>query len=267
MPKAARRTSAPRAEPYPAIRPGDKPPTKTATPKSAPKKALAEKTSPEVNTVSAPAAIKEPATKPKPSAKKPTKKAAKESTDKPSGSFLDIKLDGENDNTIPIYDTCSTIRQKINALLGKDNHKPENGMPSEFDKQGNPKPYIKASFCRALDTRPDTLARFLKAKQMMGGAESAVYPKAYAFFEKKKTPGREKVEAEYVIPFSWAVEALLITFMHCFLFPYSELELLLLVGLVHDGRPNGLRRRGPTHLRIKCRPGVNPRKFLDEYGQ
>jgi hypothetical protein len=66
-------------------------------------------------------------------------------------------------------------------------------MPGEFDEQGNPKQYTKASFCRALDTRPDTVARFLKTKQMMGGAESAVYPKAYAFFEKKRIfEGRRK---------------------------------------------------------------------------
>jgi hypothetical protein len=90
-----------------------------------------------------------------------------------------------------------------NALLGKDNKKPENGVPGEFDKQGNAKPYTKASFCRALGhSRPDTLNTFLKAKNMMGGAESSVYPKAYAFFEKKrifegkKTAGRLKVEAE-----------------------------------------------------------------------
>jgi hypothetical protein len=211
MPKAARRTSAPRAEPYPAIRPGDKPPTtKTPAAKPAPKKttkkALAEKASAEVNTPSAPTNTDKPAST-EPTAKKTTKKSAKSadapSTDKPS-SFLEIKLDGEDDNTIPIYDTCSTVRQKINALLGKDNHKPENGMPGEFDKQGKPKPYTKASFCRALgDVKADTLNRFLKAKQMMGGAESAVYPKAYAFFEKKrifegkkKTAGRLKVEAE-----------------------------------------------------------------------
>ncbi|KAE9370881.1 hypothetical protein N431DRAFT_427226 [Stipitochalara longipes BDJ] len=234
MPKATRRTSGPRAQPYPAIKPGDKPPVaKTTTSKSAPKKALTEKTSTEVNSASSPAATKTSATKSL--ARKSSKKATTASTDKPSGSFLDLKLDGEDDNTIPIYDTCSTVRQKINALLGKDNHKPENAMPGEFDKQGNPKPYTKASFCRALDTRPDVLARFLKAKLMMGGAESAVYPKAYAFFEKKrifdgkkKTPGREKVEAD---------------------------------------RPNGLPLRDPNHMRILCQRGENPRDFLDEYGQ
>ncbi|KAN0106013.1 hypothetical protein V8E51_008889 [Hyaloscypha variabilis] len=233
MPKAARRASGPRAEPYPAIKPGDKPPAKKASSKPAPKKALTEKTSADVNSAPSPAASKESVTKAP--AKKSSKKATTASTDQPPGSFLDIKLDGEDDNTIPIYDTCSTVRQKINALLGKDNHKPENGMPGEFDKQGKPKPYTKASFCRALDTRPDTLARFLKAKQMMGGAESAVYPKANAFFEKKrifegkkKTPGREKVEAD---------------------------------------RPNGLPLRDPNHMRIWVRHGENPRDFLDEYGQ
>jgi hypothetical protein len=197
MPKAARRTSAPRAAPYPAIKPGDKPPTSNnAASNSASKKVLTEKTFPELNSASAPVAIKD-------STKKTSQKATAKSTDRPAGSYLDIKLDGEDDNSIPIYDTCSTIRQKINALLGKDNHKPENAMPGEFDKQGNPKPYTKASFCRAIDSRPDMLARFLKAKLMMGGAESSVYPKAYAFFEKKrifegkkKTPGRLKVEAE-----------------------------------------------------------------------
>jgi hypothetical protein len=212
MPKAARRTSAPRAEPYPAIRPGDKPPTaKATTPKPAAKKkakkGLTEKTSAELNASSAPSATKKPNPK-DPAVNELTKKTisstSKASSDKPS-SFLEIKLDGEDDDTIAIYDTCSTVRQKINALLGKDNHKPENGMPGEFDKQGNPKPYTKASFCRALDTRPDMLKRFLGAKPMMGGAESVVYPKAYAFFEKKriweekkKTAGRLKVEAESV---------------------------------------------------------------------
>jgi hypothetical protein len=47
------------------------------------------------------------------------------------------------------------------------------------------------------------LATFLKANKIMGGAESPVYPAAYAFFEKKrvwegkkKTAGRLKVESE-----------------------------------------------------------------------
>src|SRR4051794_40413507 len=123
MPKSARRQSAPkratRTEPYPAIKPRDKPtPSKTA--KASPK-ALAEKTPSEIN------------------AKSPV-----QATDKPSrqSSFLDLPLEGEP-GSVPIYDTCSVICQKINALLRKDNTKPENAIPGEFKKDGTPKPYTK----------------------------------------------------------------------------------------------------------------------------
>ena len=39
------------------------------------------------------------------------------------------------------------------------------------------------------------------------------------------------------------------------------------MGLMPCSRPNGLALRDPRHIRIKCRRGVDPRKFLDEYGQ
>jgi hypothetical protein len=161
------------------------------------------------------------------------------------------------------------VPQKINALLGKDNHKPENGMPGEVDKQGKPKPYTKASFCRALDTRPDVLNRFLKAKQMMGGAESAVYPKAYAFFEKKrifdgkkKTVGREKVEVEYVTYFSglWMFGLLALSHLR-FIFP----RLFWLGTLPIDpSRPPGYL----NHWHVRMRRGGHSRKALmDGYGR
>jgi len=51
------------------------------------------------------------------------------------------------------------------------------------------------------DTR--VLSKFLAATKIMGGAESSVYPAAYAFFEKKrifegkgKTAARKKCEDE-----------------------------------------------------------------------
>jgi len=47
------------------------------------------------------------------------------------------------------------------------------------------------------------LDTFMKAKKIMGGAESEIYPAAYRFFEKKrvwegkpKTAGRKKCEDE-----------------------------------------------------------------------
>jgi hypothetical protein len=200
MPKAARRASAPRAEPYPAIKPGDKPAKSS-------KKALAEKSSAEVVNKPSDPSPTEKQNPAKASTSKPKKaSAAKPSADtsKPS-SFLEVKLDGEDtEDGIPLHDTCSTIRSKINALLGKDNHKPENGIPGQFDKAGKPKPYTKAAFLRDIGgVSAGSLATFLKASKMMGGAESPVYPAAYAFFEKKriwegkkKTAGRLKVESE-----------------------------------------------------------------------
>jgi hypothetical protein len=193
MPKAARRQSAPksanRAEPYPVITPGDKPTSAEA--KKASPKALAEKTDVELNTASI------------------VSSGGKKATEKPSpqsatNSFLDIKLDGELENRIPIFDTCSVIRGKINLLLGKDNAKPENGIPGEFKKDGTPKPYTKARFVADIgEGTTRSLDTFMKAKKIMGGAESVIYPAAYKFFEKKrifekkaKSAGRKNTEDE-----------------------------------------------------------------------
>ncbi|KAK0111903.1 hypothetical protein ONS96_001170 [Cadophora gregata f. sp. sojae] len=134
-----------------------------------------------------------------------------------------------------MHDTCSTIRHKINDLLGKSNKKPENGNPAEPKKDGTLKPFTKASFVRAIGCTPKTLDTFLGAKKMMGGAESPVYPAAYIFFEKKriwegkkKTAGRLKVE---------------------------------------EDRPNGLKFVDPNHIRILCERGTYTLQFLDKYGQ
>lgn len=244
MPKAERRTSGARAEPYPVIRPGDKPRSTSSTPKSttettnskpktnsAPKKALADKSSATVNippkakpaskskkvaSVEIPSEeVNEPADvssaeKPylKPAAKKATPKkklsaGVNEAARGNATNFLELKLPGEDDDSVPMHDTCSTIRHKINDLLGKDNTKEENGNPTDLKKDGSKKPFTKASFTRAINCSTQTLDTFLKAKRLMGGAESPIYPAAYIFFEKKriwegkkKTAGRLKVEAE-----------------------------------------------------------------------
>lgn len=138
---------------------------------------------------------------PEKAAGKPAKgKAAEE---KPT-SYLHVELEGDDsDLEIPIYDTCSEIRRKITSLLLKDSNKPENGVPGEFKKDGTPKPYTKALFCKFLGVSTSMLDTFMKAKKLMGGAESEVYVEAYKFFErkriwegKKKTAGRLKVEDE-----------------------------------------------------------------------
>lgn len=204
MPKAASRTFVARAEPYPTSKPDEN--TGTRKPFTT-KKALAEQS------------------------------AATTNASPQYAHFLEVKLDDEDEEgNIPCYDTCSTVRQKINAILGKYNKNPENGNPTELAKDGSKKPFTKASFLRAIGTGQNaTLDRFLKAKEIMGGAESAIYPAAYKFFEKKrifegkkKTAGRLKVEAE---------------------------------------RPLGLPLRDPRKIYVTVRQGENPRDFLDQYGQ
>lgn len=230
MPKAERRTSDARVEPYPTIKPGDKPrstsSTLTAASKSAAsktgtkdaKKALADKSAASVNipptpktgsksakddTAAADTPTTKDATKPSSAKKATPKQAALEDARGTASNFLEIKLDGEDTNSVPMHDTCATIRHKINDLLGKDNTKDGNGNPSELKKDGTSKPFTKASLARIFGCSGKALDTFLKAKKMMGGAESPVYPEAYKFFERKriwegkaKTQGRLKVEAE-----------------------------------------------------------------------
>ncbi|KAH7317841.1 hypothetical protein BKA65DRAFT_515287 [Rhexocercosporidium sp. MPI-PUGE-AT-0058] len=248
--------------------------SKTTAAKPATKEALADKPSTAVNSspktksasrtkkaasapTPAPATIEEPSEettaptntpstknsppKPKSSSKKATPKKASPQINEDTSikstapTFLDVTLPGEPTNSVPMHDTCSTIRHKINDLLGKSNKKPENGNPAEKKKDGSLKPFTKASFVRAIGCTSKTLDTFLAAKKMMGGAESPVYPAAYIFFEKKrvwegkkKTAGRLKVE---------------------------------------EDRPQGLKFWDPNLRRIMVGPGEHVSDFLDKYGQ
>ncbi|TVY81332.1 hypothetical protein LSUE1_G004238 [Lachnellula suecica] len=265
---------APRSEPYSTIRPGDKPAgnkseaatTKALTEKPAKSLNASSKAAEITSTEAIQDKLSDVKTKPskkrasandneepavkksksnnssttsksctKPTPKPTAEKTTEKSTEKPA-SFLDIVVPTHLDSgNIPIYDTCSTIRQKINALLGKDNQKPENGIPGQFKKDGTPKAYTQAQFLRDIGGGTTaSMGRFLKAKKIMGGAESPIYPGAYEFFEKKrifenkkKTNGRMKVE---------------------------------------EDMPNGLPLRDPNHMRILMQRGEDPRQFLNAYG-
>ncbi len=118
-------------------------------------------------------------------------------------SFLDTVLPGEDNDAVPLYDTCSQIRTKIKNLLEKCKDKPENGIRGEFTKDGKPKPWTIKAFCDAIGVNQGSYQRFIKAKGHMGGAETKTYYNAYVFFEKKrlfeggkKTAARQKIEKE-----------------------------------------------------------------------
>lgn len=110
----------------------------------------------------------------------------------PSASII---LPGEFTDSVPIYDTCDTIRRKINAHLREPD-------------------VTQASFLRALEAqyhrRPRKIqsAQLQRFRQMKGpsdGIQNVVYYAAYVFFEKErirtgkqKGKQREEMESIYV---------------------------------------------------------------------
>jgi hypothetical protein len=123
----------------------------------------------------------------------------KDPPSKPSvPSFLDVRLEGEDDETVPVFDTCAVVRSKIRALLDK---KSENAVPGEFDKNGKPKCWIAKRFCEALGVSTASYQNFMKKGENdippveMSGCENKTYYRAYVFFEKKRVfEGEEKSE-------------------------------------------------------------------------
>ncbi|KAI1480984.1 hypothetical protein F4774DRAFT_424569 [Daldinia eschscholtzii] len=96
----------------------------------------------------------------------------------------DIKLDGEDTESVPVYDTCDEIRKKIRAFLRKPD-------------------VTQSAFCRAIGEsfpepkpiRPRQLNMFLDKKGSMAGNTSPVFYGAYVFFEKLRIKeGKPKSE-------------------------------------------------------------------------
>ncbi|KAI1801348.1 hypothetical protein F4811DRAFT_534928 [Daldinia bambusicola] len=95
---------------------------------------------------------------------------------KSDGKILDvgdIKLDGENTQSVKVHDTCDEIRKKIRAVLRKPD-------------------VTQSAFCRAIgesfpghkQISPRQLKAFLDKKGSMSGNTSPVFYGAYVFFEK-----------------------------------------------------------------------------------
>lgn len=90
--------------------------------------------------------------------------------------FEGIELEGEEENEVPVYDSCDEIRKKIRAYLTKT------GMP-------------QAAFSRELAKmfRPEKkvsgLAGFMGKKGPAAGNTSAAFYASYVFFEKMRIRG------------------------------------------------------------------------------
>jgi hypothetical protein len=106
-----------------------------------------------------------------------------------------ITLPGEDDDSVPIYDTCDDIRRKITAHLSKP------GVTA-------------AQFCRDISAmfrlepskkiHSKVLSDFRNKKGAQAGNTSSIFYGAYVYFEKKrimegkpKSKKREKMEVEY----------------------------------------------------------------------
>ncbi len=139
MPKTTRRTSAARSAPY------SSPPSKQS---SKPK----------------------PKPKPKPKSKKATDTKVEEPTDPSIAPHLLITLDGETDETVPVFDTCDEVRAKITSLF-------DNKTPNAAAKG---KPYTKKALADQMgDITSQSLQRFRDHDGEMSGAEMKAYYKGY----------------------------------------------------------------------------------------
>ncbi|KAI5480799.1 hypothetical protein MNV49_007209 [Pseudohyphozyma bogoriensis] len=113
---------------------------------------------------------------------KPTKKQAAASGDGKYASVHDVKLEGEDDESVPIYDDCTAIRRKITAFVGAGN--------------------TTAHLLREMGgINSNALARFKKESGANGGAANQVYYHAYVYFEKLrifegKPKNKARLEAE-----------------------------------------------------------------------
>lgn len=112
----------------------------------------------------------------------------------PQADISDVHLEGEETDSVEIYDTCDEVRRKINAYLKKD------GVTQAQFLRG-----LAAQF-RSKNQRIQSsqLAAFRNKKGPDAGNTSCVYYAAYCFFErlrikegKKKSKTREEMERIY----------------------------------------------------------------------
>lgn len=124
--------------------------------------------------------------------KSQTKSTSKNSTSV-SSDPAPVTLDGELTNSVPIYDTCSTIRRKISAHL-KQSDVTQAGFLRE----------LSALYHPARKLQSNQLQRFRQMNGPDDGNTNAVYYAAYVYFEKErirsggnKTKEREEMEKIY----------------------------------------------------------------------
>lgn len=220
MPKTTRRTSAARSAPYPS------PPSKQSS---------------------------KPKPKPKPKSNKATDTKVEEPTDPSIAPHLLITLDGETDETVPVFDTCDEVRAKITSLF-------DNKTPNAAAKG---KPYTKKALADQMgDITSQSLQRFRDHDGEMSGAEMKAYYKGYAPFKPPLPPAYPR---NHIQP----------TTTHSYIF-FEKLRLHTPIPKTpsrlsaEKSHPSGrdlhdpTRKRGGQQLHFWVGPGEDPNDFLTE---
>ncbi|EXJ69090.1 uncharacterized protein A1O5_08025 [Cladophialophora psammophila CBS 110553] len=106
-----------------------------------------------------------------------------------------IHLDGEEIDSVPVYDTCDDIRTKINRFLREMPGASNAGFTRTINAALAQSTGMKATAAQ--------LGRFLKKHGPTDGAESPVFYASYVFFEKlrikrKKPKSKKREEMESV---------------------------------------------------------------------
>ncbi|KAI0032510.1 hypothetical protein K488DRAFT_49762, partial [Vararia minispora EC-137] len=119
---------------------------------------------------------------------------ASDDSEKP-GRVFDVRLEGEDDEAVPIYDSCDELRRKVNKHLratGKTNA----AFMREIAQAGWPDGSTKIQSKQLND--------FLTKKGATAGAASKVFYATYCYFEKlrlfegkPKSAHRKKMEDEW----------------------------------------------------------------------
>ena len=125
--------------------------------------------------------------------KMPRKKAKNDDKSTAENDKYDVSsihLDGEKDESVPIFDTCDEVRRKINAHL-----RTASTTNAAFVRQ------IAQTFSNPGDVAAPHLRRFLDQKGPTKGGDNPVFYAGYVYFEKlrvknKKPKSKKRQEME-----------------------------------------------------------------------
>lgn len=124
-------------------------------------------------------------------------KKAKTTAARPSGADLgSIRLEGEETDSVPVFETCDVVRRKIAAHLRKPGV-----TQAQFCRDLHAQ--LRTTSCKSIQSK--MLNDFRAKKGAVAGCTSSVYYAAYVYFEKLraaegKPKSKHRLEMEKIYP-------------------------------------------------------------------